>query len=262
MKRLIVIVLMLGVVLWPAPAAAAPLDTWRVLHIGLQSATSVDTDGDGTVNTWQDCATLADGTQRCKRIEDSTLYKKWKRDIGCFDNKVEAWSGNQINILQRSTFINTPAHLNNNPYSFAWTDYSPTDGVERTWAQQYDFESYDVIMVWTAYTQATGWDGGTWNGVTGGYAYPGLYGVSGDCKGGWPTGVPEHEFVHTVTGLYVAEGWPVCGTYEYPYGLYGEWIGHHMILTNSFPPTTCSSGIVSTGIPKEAWASGSWMDLR
>jgi hypothetical protein len=244
-----VLVLAFVLALIPSPAAAQ-VDDWRVLHVGLQSGASVDTDGDGKVNSWYTCKQR--GNSKKAHCQMSALYDKWQVDMTCFESKVEAWTDHQIDVVQEQVFIETSDVLRANPYEFAWNG----------WADAYDFESYDVVMVWTGYTQALGFDGGTWNGVVGGYSFIALYGMAGVCEGIWPAGVPEHEFVHAVTGLYMGEGWPVCGTYEYPYGNYGEWEGHHMILTNTFPETTCSSGIVSTGVPAEAWASGSWVDLR
>lgn len=243
---------MLGGAVMPQPVAAQ-VDTWRVLHIGLQSGASVDTDGDGVVNTWQKCRER-NGTTQCRSIEQSPLYRAWQKDKRCFKQTVEAWTDYQITIEQTSVFIDTPDQLQANPYDFAWNG----------WADAYDFESYDVVMVWTGYTQALGFDGGTWNGVTGGYSFIALYGVAGQCPDAngqpWPAMVPAHEFVHAVTGLYAAQGFSVCPTYDYPYWEYGEWEGHHRILNNTFRPITCSSGVVSTGVPAEAWASGSWMD--
>lgn len=249
----IALVVILSAALWPRPASAQ-VDTWRVLHIGLQSSASVDTDGDGVVNTWRECRDRGNsGKQHCKSLEQSRLYKAWQTDVACFPGTVEAWTDYQIAIEQDMVFIDTPDYVLNNPYDMF------------RYADDYGFEDYDVIMVWTAYTQATGWDGGTWNGAVGGYSYIGLYGVTGQCpdpasNGPWPVYVPPHEFVHAITGLYLSLGYPVCGTYEYPYHDYGEWEGHHMILTNTMPPTTCSSGVVSTGVPSEAYASGSWTD--
>jgi hypothetical protein len=245
-----VLVLIFCAALWPQPASAQ-VDDWRVLHVGLQSAASVDTDQDGRVNSWYECRDRGNsGKQKCKSLESSALYQMWQADMACFENTVEAWTDYQINIVQESAFLETVEVLDANPYDFAWSG----------WADEYDFESYDVVMVWTGYTQALGFDGGTWNGVVGGYSFISLYGLAGGCTGVWPDGVPAHEFVHAVTGLYMNQGYPVCGTYEYPYGNHGEWEGHHMILTNTFPPTTCSNGVVSTGVPAEAWASGSYMD--
>lgn len=254
MQRLIVLFLAATIVIGfagiSAPSASAQVDDWRVLHIGLQSGASVDTDGDGVVNTWGCRVKGKSGKVDCSK---SALYQRWQTDIGCLKPTLEAWSDYQINVVQSSVFISTPDVVRANPYN-----------MER-YEAAYDFESYDVVMVWTAYTQALGFDGGTWNGVTGGYSFIALYGLTGQCPSPsnsepWPAFVPAHEFVHSVTGLYANAGYPVCGTYDYPYGLYGEWEGHHMILTNTFPETTCSSGIVSTGVPAEAWASGSWAD--
>jgi hypothetical protein len=258
--------IVLCTVLWPTSASAHSVDDWRVLHIGLQSGSSVDTNGDGVVNSWQDCTTLADGTRQCKSIMQSSLYKRWKVDVDCFEHTVENWSGNQINVVQKSMFVNTPVGIWNSPYGFDWTDYDPNDGLDRSWADALNFESYDVIMVWTGYTQATGWDGGTWAGATGNYAYIGIYGVTGTCpqvhsNDPWPVYVPAHEFVHAVVSLYARKGFLVCGLYDYPYLQHGEWIGHYRILTNTFPPTTCPNGTISTGVPPAAWASGSWADL-
>ena len=247
-----ILVLALAAALMPSPAAAQ-VDTWRVLHVGLQSGASVDTDGDGVVNTWADCKPRGkSGKQRCGSVYDSTKYAMWQADMTCFKETVEAWTDYQIVIEQDQVFIETTDAIKANPYSFAWSGY----------ADAYGFESYDVVMVWTGYTQALGFDGGTWNGATGGYAFIGLYGLAGHCDlTTWPAIVAPHEFVHTVTGLYGDRlGYPVCPTYQYPYQQYGEWEGHHMILTNTFPETTCSNGMVSTGVPPEAWASGSWMD--
>jgi hypothetical protein len=246
-ERCIVLALFLSLcgALWPAPASAQ-VDTWRVLHVGLQSGASVDTDGDGVVNSWYKCQQRGNSKKAHCRFSD--LYDKWQADIACFRDTVEAWTDYQIAIEQDVVFIETSDAVHNNPYE-----------MER-YEAQYGFESYDVIMVWTAYTQALGFDGGTWNGVTGGYSSIGLYGLAGGGTGVWPDGVPAHEFVHAVTGLYMAQGFPVCGTYEYPYGEYGEWEGHHRILTNTFRPITCSNGVVSTGVPPEAWASGSYTD--
>lgn len=234
--------------LFPAPASAQ-VDTWRVLHIGLQSSASTDTDGDGSVNSW--CPPKGkSGKVNCNKLEQGTLYQMWQADMACFKQTVEDWAEGQITIEQEQAFIQTESHLTANYYDFAWNG----------WAAEYDFESYDVVMVWTAYTQALGFDGGTWNGhvVGAGYSFIALYGLAGHCDlSAWPAIVPPHEFVHTVTGLYSSLGYPVCGTYEYQDGL-GD--VHHRILTNTHSPQTCASGVVSTGIPPEAFASGSWMD--
>ena len=238
-----------------APADAA-VDTWRVLHIALESTpASDDTDGDGRVNTWGG---------RNGNLKRSDNYARWRTDVACFEQTVEAWSNWQINIQQDRVVIDTDQWIENSPYGFM----GQYPGDPNSLAAAYGFEGYDVVMVWTAYTQATGWDGGTWNGnaLGTGYSYIGLYGLYGaGCPNtagtsGWPAYVPAHEFVHTVTGLYASLGYPVCGTYEYNYWQFGEWDGHKRILTNTFPATTCSSGIVSTGVPPEAFASGSWMD--
>ncbi|MBA2708376.1 MAG: hypothetical protein H0U59_11300 [Gemmatimonadaceae bacterium] len=254
MKRLILplLAIVIGCAGIPALPVSAQVDDWRILHIGLQSGASVDTDRDGVVNSWGCRSKGNSGKVNCAK---SALYQQWQVDVGCFEQTVEAWTDYQINIVQESVFLNTVEVLDANPYDFAWSG----------WADQYGFENYDVIMVWTAYTQALGFDGGTWNGVTGGYSFIALYGVAGECPSPsnsepWPAFVPAHEFVHAVTGLYAGAGYAVCPTYDYPYLDYGEWEGHHMILTNIFPATTCSSGIVSTGVPAEAWASGSYMD--
>jgi hypothetical protein len=232
-----------------APTSAA-VDTWRVLHVGLESfPASDDTDGDGRVNTWGG---------RNGNLKRSNFYEAWRTDVACFEGTVEAWSGWQINVQQDRVVIDTDQWVENNPYSFMGSGL----------AAAYGFESYDVIMVWSAYTQALGFDGGTWNGdaLGTGYSYIALYGLYGaGCPNkagtsGWPAYVPAHEFVHTVTGLYAGLGYPVCGTYEYNYWQFGEWDGHKRILTNTFPATTCSSGVVSTGVPPAAFASGSWMD--
>ncbi len=252
MKRLILLLLaiVIGFAGIPVIPASAQVDDWRILHIGLQSGASVDTDGDGTVNSWG-CKTRGNsGKIDCKQ---SDLYQRWQTDIACLEPTLEAWTDYQIDVVQTSVFISTPDVVRANPYD-----------MER-YEATYDFESYDVIMVWTAYTQALGFDGGTWNGVTGGYSFIALYGLTGQCpdpgsNGPWPVYVPAHEFVHSVTGLYVSAGYPVCPTYEYGYQQFGEWEGHHRILTNTFPPTTCASGLVSYGVPAEAWASGSWVD--
>jgi hypothetical protein len=255
-----------------ARPASAAVDTWRVLHVGLESfPASDDTDGDGVVNTWGGSQGQTTCTpvgrkgkkERCTTtpgtVAGSPLYQAWQTDVSCFEPTVEAWSDYQIDIYQESVFIQTNQAIENSPYSFMWSGL----------AAQYGFENFDVIMVWTGYTQATGWDGGTWNGTAlgTGYSYVGLYGLAGVCpdpasNAPWPVYVPAHEFVHTVTGLYNSVGYPVCGTYEYPYPASGlEWEHHHRILTNTATPTVCSNtGMTSTGVPPEAWASGSWMD--
>jgi hypothetical protein len=238
-------VVILCAALLPIPVSAQ-VDDWRVLHIGLQSSASVDTDGDGAINSW--CPPKGNsGKVNCNKLAQGALYQMWQADMSCFEQTVESWAGGQINIVQEQTFIQTDAYLTANFYDFR----------NNGWADEYGFESYDVIMVWTAYTQALGFDGGTWNGnvVGAGYSFIALYGLAGGCTGDWPDGVPAHEFVHTVTGLYAGLGYPVCGTYSYPYGE----DGHGAILTNTMPPTTCGA-VVSTGVPADAWASGSWVD--
>jgi hypothetical protein len=240
--------LLLGLGAFMPQKASAQVDEWRVLHVGLESTSaSVDTDGDGRVNTWKDCKPKGNsGKQKCGTIYNSSKYSMWQTDMNCFKSTVEQWSDYQISIYQEQIFIETDAYLTGNYYDFAWNGY----------ADQYGFENYDVVMVWTGYTQALGFDGGTWNGnvVGAGYSFIALYGLAGHCDmNAWPGIVPPHEFVHTVTGLYAGLGYPVCGTYEYTEG-------HHAILTNTHSPITCGSGVVSTGVPAEAWASGSWMD--
>jgi hypothetical protein len=250
MRRIIVVlVALLCAGLLPAAASAQVddwKDDWRILHIGLQSGASVDTDGDGVVNSWAECR--QQGNSKKAHCKKSPLYQKWQTDVGCVESTVEAWTDYQIDVVQESVFLQTTDYVPANPYD-----------MER-YEETYGFESYDVVMVWTGYTQALGFDGGTWNGVTGGYSFIALYGLAGSCDGAWPAYVPAHEFVHAVVGLYINQGYPVCPTYDYPYGDYGEWEGHHMILTNTFPPTTCANGTVSTGVPGDAWLSGSWVD--
>jgi hypothetical protein len=240
------IVTLIGSAMHPI-SVSAQVDTWRVLHIGLQSSASIDTDGDGVVNSWYECKQRGNsGKQRCKSLESSALYQSWQIDMGCFKSTVESWSEHQITIEQEQAFLETDDALDANFYDFLWSGY----------AANYDFESYDVVMVWTAYTQALGFDGGTWNGnvVGTGYSFIALYGIAGHCDlSAWPAIVPPHEFVHTITGLYAGLGYPVCGTYEYTEG-------HHAILTNTHSPIVCASGVESTGVPADAFASGSWMD--
>jgi hypothetical protein len=146
-----------------APTSAA-VDTWRVLHVGLESfPASDDTDGDGVVNTWggsQGQTTCTPVGRKGKKekctttpgtVAGSPLYQAWQTDVACFEPTVEAWSDYQIDIYQESVFIQTNQAIENSPYSFMWSGL----------AAQYGFENYDVVMVWTGYTQATGWDGGT-----------------------------------------------------------------------------------------------------
>jgi hypothetical protein len=247
MKRVMVIVLMLGAALFPAPASAQ-VDTWRVLHVGLQSGASVDTDGDGKVNSWATCKPRGNsGKTHCRM---SALYDLWQADMGCFHDTIERWTGYQIDIVQDQVFIETQEYLPANPYEMEWAGY----------ADAYGFSSYDVVMVWTAFTQTMPGNGNTWGPIAGttDYAFISLYGV-GDCAS-WTGGiVPAHEFTHAIVIIGMMNGFAVCPTYDYPYMQYGEEAGHTMILTNTFPATTCAGG-VSTGMPPEAYAAGSYRD--
>jgi hypothetical protein len=247
-----VLVLAFVLALIPSPAAAQ-VDTWSVLHVGLQSGARADTDGDGRINSWYDCQPRGNsGKQKCKSLEASRLYQAWQTDVSCFPETVERWTGYQIDVVQDVVFIETDEPITTWSYgSLAWSHF----------ATDYNFSAYDVVMVWTAYTQATGHNGAAWGPATGlGYGFVSIYGVSTSC-GGWDGGIiPAHEFAHTVSALYQTQGFPVCPIYDYPYWNYGEEQGHTMILTNTFPVTTCSNGVISTGVPPEAWASGSYRD--
>lgn len=243
MRRALGVVAVVVLLAVPVRAHAQPVDTWRILHVGLQSGIADDTDGDGTPNTWG------------RSTRD--LWRKWQYDMACLDPVLDAESGGQIAVDHDWVFIETGDPVKNTPWAMEAAGYEAS----------LDFESYDVVMVWTGYSQALGFDGGAWNGVTGGYSYIALYGMAGACprpnvNPPWPGAVPAHEFVHAVTGLYFAD-FPVCGTYDYVPWTGTEWEHHMQILTNTFPvPITCADGDVSTGVPPEAWASGSWTELR
>jgi hypothetical protein len=238
----IAVVLVLFAALVPAPASAQ-VDDWRVLHVGLQSGASVDTDGNGKVNSWYDCK--QQGNSKKAHCRFSALYDKWQADMSCFESTVEGWSNDHINIVNEQVFLETQAVLTPNPYDFAWNG----------WADQYNFAAYDVVIVWTAFTQATGADGAAWGADAGhgNYGFISLYGVYGDCAS-WGGGLVPH----VVTWLYRMNGWPVCNTYDYPTD------GHAAIWQNWHTPVTCSfgpsAGMTSTGIPAEALASGSIRD--
>jgi hypothetical protein len=250
-KTLLAIVLMLGLLgaILPQPVSAHAVDEWRVLHIGLESAASKDTDGNGTINRWQDCRPLGTAQKtHCKPLHESRLYQMWQTDLSCFESTIEGWSNQQIDIVQDQIFIETDDVLDANPYDFHWSGYSGP----------YNFNDYDVVMVWTAYTQKLGADGLAWYGPTsniGNYGFVAVYGLAGHCDlAKWPGIVAPHEFTHIVTALYRHNGFPVCGTYNYPGG-------HAAIYQNTHAPVTCTfgptKGQVSTGIPLAAFASGS-----
>jgi hypothetical protein len=250
-----VIVLLLIVSLFPQPAAAQ-VDTWRVLHVGLESGARVDMDGDGRVNSWYECTTRPNGSERCKSLKRSTLYRQWQRDVRCFPATIERWTGYQIAIEQDSVFIETTEPLRASPYEFAWGG----------WADQYNFAAYDVIIVWVANTQplVSPGNGNAWGPVAGNYGFVANLGIGGYCDSYDGGIVPAHEFAHTVSWLYdLAGGFNVCPIYDYPYtkdGGEGEHRDHTLILTNQWPTITCSNGKVSNGVPPEAWASGSYRD--
>ncbi len=248
------LVLMLGAALMPQPASAQ-VDTWRVLHIGLQSGASVDTDGDGVVNSWKDCRQRGNsGKQHCKSIEHSSKYQMWQADMTCFEQSVEAWTDYQIDIVQDQVFIETDAYVPNWPYEMA-----------AAYGAEYNFDGYDSIMVWTGYTQALGFDGGAWGPTVSHWSYVALYGLAGHCAHSvWPANVPGHEFTHNVIGLYHSLGFPVCPGGVYGYAGDGLPDVHHRLLTNTYTPNNCvdvnGNAIVSTGVPPEAYASGSYLD--
>jgi hypothetical protein len=235
----------------PSPAAAQ-VDEWRVLHVGLQSGARVDTDGDGTVNSWATCKPRGKSGKTHCRMSD--LYRQWQEDMTCFESTIERWTGRQIDVVQEQVFIETSDAIEANPYSFVWSGY----------ADAYAFSEYDVVMVWGGFTQTMSGDGNTWGPLAGttDYAFISLYGV-GECSS-WHGGiVPPHEFSHAISIIGMMNGFAVCPIYDYPYAQYGEEDGHTMILTNTFPETTCYSanaGVVSTGIPPEAYAAGSYRD--
>jgi hypothetical protein len=246
-ERFIVLTLFLSLcgALWPSPASAQ-VDTWRVLHVGLQSGASVDTDGDGKVNSWYNCKQR--GNSKKAHCQFAPVYDQWQDSMSCFPETVERWTGYQIDIVQDQVFIDTKDNILADPYQMAWNGY----------ADAYGFSNYDVVMVWTAFTQTMPGDGNTWGPIAGttDYAFISLYGV-GDCSS-WRGGiVPAHEFSHAISINGMMQGYNVCPIYDYPYMQYGEEAGHTMILTNAFPATTCYSanaGVVSTGMPPEAYA--------
>jgi hypothetical protein len=251
MKTLIVLSVVLVAVLIPSPAAAQ-VDTWRVLHVGLQSGT--DGNGDGRADTWRECRQLGNsGKQKCKKLGDSILYQQWQDSMGCFPETVERWTGYQIDIVQDQVFIETTDGVLADPYQMAWNGY----------ADAYGFSSYDVVMVWTAFTQPPRpnmGEGNAWGPLDGttDYGFIWLYGV-GWCDS-WHGGiVPPHEFSHQLSINAMIKGFATCPIYDYPYQQYGEEAGHTMMLTNAFPATTCVlgpyAGGTSTGIPSEAYAS-------
>jgi hypothetical protein len=250
-----VLLLALLAALWPAPATAQ-VDTWRVLHVGLQSGAATDTDSDGAVNSWYTCKQR--GNSKKAHCQFSKLYDMWQDSMACFPDTVERWTGYQIAIEQDQIFIETSDYLLADPYQMAWSGY----------ASDYGFSEYDVVIVWTAFTQPPRpnmGDGNAWGPLAGttDYGFIWLYGV-GWCDS-WHGGiVPPHEFSHQLSINGMIRGFAVCPIYDYPYMQYGEEDGHTMILTNQFPATTCAQGPyaggVSTGIPPEAYAAGSYRD--
>jgi hypothetical protein len=246
---LAIVVVLCGAIM-PQPASAQ-VDTWSVLHVGLQSGASADTDGDGVVNSWYKCKQR--GNSKKAHCQFAPVYDQWQDSMSCFPETVERWTGYQIDVVQDQVFIETKDNILADPYQMAWNGY----------ADEYGFSNYDVVIVWTAFTQPPRpnmGDGNAWGPLDGttDYGFTWLYGV-GWCDS-WHGGiVPAHEFSHQLSINGMLQGYDVCPIYDYPYMPYGEEEGHSMILQNYFPPTTCYSspitaGRVSTGIPPEAYA--------